>query len=127
MDELGRALVGLLFRAACSYATFMHVVSLMQDASADASLTRDGRILVISNMLTGFELFALKGLVELEPLFCFKQDVLGGPCLPVRFLHGDHAIIGGCVYGHVNLWDIYSRGKHVLNVGGMRGCLRLAL
>ncbi len=86
--------------------------------SADACLTNDGRVLAVSNMLTGYELFAVKGLVEMDPLFCFKQDVGGRP-LPVRFVHGDHALIGGALHGRVNLWDIYSRRKQVLTIGGM--------
>ncbi|KAI9060540.1 WD40 repeat-like protein, partial [Trametes sanguinea] len=73
---------------------------------ADASLTRDGHILAVSNMLTGFELFELKGFVELEPLFAFQQDVSRGPPIPLRFLHGDHAIVGGTLHGQVNVWDI---------------------
>ncbi|KAI0363071.1 WD40 repeat-like protein [Pilatotrama ljubarskyi] len=86
---------------------------------ADAHLTQDGRILAISNMLTGFELFELKGFVELEPLFEFQQDVINGPPIPVHFLHGDHAIIGGTLHGQVNIWDIYSRRKQQLAMGGM--------
>ncbi|RDX40103.1 WD40 repeat-like protein [Lentinus brumalis] len=86
---------------------------------ADASLTKDGRILAVSNMLTGFELFAVKGLIEVEPLFCFRQDVARGRPLPVRFVHGDHALISGTLHGDVNLWDVYSRGKQVLTVGSM--------
>ena len=84
--------------------------------SADASLSRDGRLLVVSNMLTGFELFLMKAPAEVEPLFSFKQDVGAGHALPVRFLHGDHAIVGGTSHGQVNLWDIYSRLKQSLRV-----------
>ena len=68
-------------------------------------------------MLTGYELFELKGLVEIEPLFSFKQDVRAGCPMPVRFLHGDHAIIGGTSDGRVNIWDIYSRGKQPMALG----------
>ncbi|KAH9847484.1 WD40-repeat-containing domain protein [Lenzites betulinus] len=85
---------------------------------ADASLTRDGRLLAVSNMLTGFELFALKGFVELEPLYSFQQDITTGPPLPVRFLHGDHALIGGSLHGRVNMWDVYSRRKQPLVLDG---------
>ncbi|KAI0363917.1 WD40 repeat-like protein [Pilatotrama ljubarskyi] len=85
---------------------------------ADASLTRDGRILAVSNMLTGFELFALKGFIELEPLLSFQQDVGRGPPIPVRFLHGDHALIGGTLNGKVNIWDVHSRKKQSLTLDG---------
>ncbi|TBU28225.1 WD40-repeat-containing domain protein, partial [Dichomitus squalens] len=73
---------------------------------ADACLSRDGRLLVVSNMLTGFELFELKGLVEIEALYCFKQKIQARMPLPVRFLHGDHAIIGGTSDGRINIWDV---------------------
>ncbi|KAI0366439.1 WD40 repeat-like protein [Pilatotrama ljubarskyi] len=86
---------------------------------ADASLTKDGRILAVSNMLTGFELFAIKGFVELEPLFSFQQDVSNGPPVPVRFLHGDHALLGGTSNGKVNIWDVYSRRKQSLTLDGI--------
>ncbi|KAI0355760.1 WD40 repeat-like protein [Trametes cingulata] len=93
---------------------------------ADASLTRDGRVLAVSNMLTGFELFSIKGLVELEPLFSFKQDVSRGLPIPVCFLHGDHALMGGTSHGKVNIWDVYSRKKQSLALGGEISVLAVA-
>lgn len=91
---------------------------LTRQISADASLTKDGRILAVSNMLNGFELFAMKGFVELEPLFPFQQDVHNGPPIPVLFAHGGHAIVGGTLHGPVNVWDIYSRRKQTLELDG---------
>ncbi|KAH9853715.1 WD40-repeat-containing domain protein [Lenzites betulinus] len=85
---------------------------------ADASLTKDGRILAVSNMLTGFEIYSVKGFVEVEPLFPFLQDVSGGPPVPISFLHGDHALIGGTSNGKLNIWDIYSRRKQSLALDG---------
>lgn len=87
-------------------------------SSADASLTKDGRVLAVSDMLTGFELFEMKGFVELEPLFAFNQDISNGPPIPLRFIHGDHAIFGGTLHGQVNVWDVYSRHKQQLDLGG---------
>lgn len=124
--ELGLALVVLPFLVACP--CLLLFTGALADAvlavlSADASLTKDGRVLAVSNMLTGYELFAVKGLFEVEPLFCFKQDVARGLPLPVRFVHGDHALIGGTLHGDVHLWDVYSRGKQVLTIGSMH-CLQ---
>lgn len=70
-------------------------------------------------MLTGFELFEMKGFVELEPLFAFQQDIGRGPPVPLQFLHSDHAIVGGTLHGQVNVWDIYSRRKQPLVLDGM--------
>ena len=67
-------------------------------------------------MQTGFELFELTGLVEIEPLYSFKQNVRAGTPIPVRFLHGDHAIIGGTSDGRVNVWDIHSRRKQPISL-----------
>ncbi|KAI0737798.1 WD40-repeat-containing domain protein, partial [Daedaleopsis nitida] len=75
---------------------------------ADTDLSADGRFLVISNMLTGFELFLMKAPAEVEPLFSFTQDVSARRPMPVRFLHGDRAIIGGTSNGQVNIWDVSS-------------------
>ncbi|KAI0753041.1 WD40-repeat-containing domain protein [Daedaleopsis nitida] len=85
---------------------------------ADTSLSSDGRLLAISNMLTGFELFLMKAPAEIEPLFSFTQDVSAGRPLPVRFLHGDLAIIGGTSHGQVNIWDLSSRLKQSLRITG---------
>lgn len=69
-------------------------------------------------MLTGFEIYAVKGFVELEPLFPFLQAVSGGPPIPVSFLHGDHALMGGTSNGKFNIWDIYSRRKQSIALDG---------
>lgn len=71
----------------------------------------DGRFLAVSNLLTSFELFHMKAPAEIEPLFSFKQDVTARRPLPVRFLHGEHAILGGTLHGQVNMWDLFSRLK----------------
>lgn len=92
--------------------------------SADATLSSDGQFLAISNMLTGFELFHMTAPAEVEPLFSFKQDVTAGRPIPVCFLHGDHAIVGGTSHGQVNIWDVSSRLKQSLHLDGMRSaCL----
>ena len=84
--------------------------------SADASVTGDNQYIAISNLLTGFELFAFKGNSELEPLFSFKQDVSAGRPLPVRFIHGGHALMGGTSTAQVNIWDVYSRRRQPLPI-----------
>ncbi len=69
-------------------------------------------------MLTGFELYHMKAPAEIVPLFSFKQDVSARRPIPVRFLHGDHAIVGGTSNGQVNVWDVFSRLKQSLRITG---------
>ena len=92
---------------------YLHVLS-----SADASMTSDGRFLAISNMLTGFELYAMQADTELEPLCSFQQEVADRPPIPVIFVHGDSALLGGTTNGQLNLWEIYSRRKQPLVLEG---------
>lgn len=82
--------------------------------SADASLTDDGQLLVVSNMRSGFEVFSIKGSVEAEPEFDVLQDVSAGRPIPVRFIHGGQAFLSGTSHGQVNLWAIDSRLKQPL-------------
>ncbi|TFY62460.1 hypothetical protein EVJ58_g3838 [Rhodofomes roseus] len=82
---------------------------------ADADLSADGRLLAVSNVLTGFELFAVKNLTELEPMFALNQDVSTGHAIPVRFTHGGNAVIGGTSDGRMFIWDIYTRRKQPLS------------
>ncbi|OJT09096.1 SUN domain-containing protein 3 [Trametes pubescens] len=77
-------------------------------------------------MLTGFEIYSVKGFVEFEPLFQFLQDVSGGPPVPISFLHSDHALMGGTSNGKLNIWDIYSRKKQPLALDGSRKITRFA-
>lgn len=83
---------------------------------SDASLSKDGRLLAVSNTASGFALFSMKGLVEIELVLSFHQDVSARLPLPVRFLHDDHAVIGGTSHGEVNLWDVRSRGKQTMRL-----------
>ena len=69
-------------------------------------------------MLTGFELFSMRTPGEVEPLFSLRQDVGAGHSIPVRFIHGGHALIGGTSNGQVNIWDVYSRLKQPLLLRG---------
>ncbi|KAH9933283.1 WD40-repeat-containing domain protein, partial [Fomitopsis serialis] len=75
---------------------------------ADADLSADGQLLVVSNMLTGFEVFNFKVLTELEPLCSFNQDNSTACTMPVRFIHGGQAVVGGTLNGCMSIWDIHT-------------------
>ena len=121
MRTPGRVYARHPFQAGCECDCCMPVVPSNSEylCRADASLTKDGRLLAVSNMLTGFELYLMEAPAEVEPLFSFKQDVSAGRPLPVRYLHGDCAIVGGTSHGQVNVWDVFTRLKQSLCVSGV--------
>ncbi|KAH9831925.1 uncharacterized protein C8Q71DRAFT_726464 [Rhodofomes roseus] len=69
-------------------------------------------------MQTGFELFTVKSLTELEPMFPLNQDVSTGHVVPVGFIHGGNAVVGGTSDGQMYVWDIFSRRKQQLSFDG---------
>ena len=85
-------------------------------ASASASLLEDGKHVAISNIDTGFNVYVL---ASGAPLCSFEHDVGDPRAVPVRFMHGGRAIVGGSVMGKVNVWDIALRKKiHILPIPG---------
>lgn len=120
--ELGNVYAPLTSQDTCTFLC-VHLSSCHIDShdfgSADASLSLDGCLLAISNMLTGFKLFQMQAPGEVEPLHLFKQDVRAGDPVPICFLHGDHAIVGGTSHGQVNVWDVFSHLKQSLHLRGM--------
>ncbi|KAH9834088.1 WD40-repeat-containing domain protein [Rhodofomes roseus] len=85
---------------------------------ADADLTGDAKLLGVSNMLNGFEVFAFKSLSELEPLYSFNQDVSSGCTIPIRFIHGGNALVGGTSDGKMHVWDLHTLRKQHLPFNG---------
>lgn len=70
-------------------------------------------------MLTGFELFAVKSLAGLEPIFPLNQSVSAGDIIPVRFIHGGNAVVGGTSDGKMHFWDVFSRRKQSFSLQGI--------
>ncbi|KAH9919202.1 WD40-repeat-containing domain protein [Epithele typhae] len=85
---------------------------------ANAHLNVHGDLLAVSNLLTGFEFFSMPKPGEVRPLFSVRQDASSGRCIPVQFVHGGGAILGGAFKGKVCIWDIHSRLKQPLAFQG---------
>ena len=77
--------------------------------SANASVTADGTRMVVSN-LTGFDIYALETMESEGSLSHTVGDVYP---VPVLFVHGGTAILGGSTVGEVELWNVITRRKHL--------------
>ncbi|KAH9910906.1 WD40-repeat-containing domain protein [Epithele typhae] len=90
---------------------------------AHASLASNRRLLAVSNMINGFDVYPLdsKG-----PVRSFSHPVAPNAlrAVHVRFIHGNNALLGGNAMGNVHLWDVDTSEKLArLTLGGM--CLIL--
>lgn len=67
-------------------------------------------------MRTGFDIYAVG---TGQALATLAHPVVGVRAVPIRFIHGGHAIVGGSAVGQVNLWDVATlRRYQPLVVGG---------
>ncbi|KAI0688939.1 WD40-repeat-containing domain protein [Earliella scabrosa] len=73
-----------------------------------ASLSEDGTHLAISNLDTGFDVYRMEDGV---PVCSFEHDAPAPDYVPVQFIHGGHAIIGGSSVGKAGIWDIYHKRR----------------
>ena len=79
-------------------------------------MTDDGRKLVVSNMISGFDIY------ETETGKCLAR--LTHPvdrmfAVPVLFVHGGNAIVGGSSVGEVHLWNASTIRLHqILRLDG---------
>lgn len=98
--------------------------------SASASLSPNGANLAVSNVSRGFDVYKIQ---SAEPIASFDND--DNPrtssdepaCpVPVKFIHGGHAIVGGSMNGKVGLWDLGHGKMHTLplNSKRQRACCR---
>ena len=74
-------------------------------SSAHASITEDGEKLAVSNMVSGFDVYATATGMSLATL---THAVGSLYAVPVLFAHGGNAIIGGSTVGKVHLWDVHT-------------------
>ncbi len=88
--------------------------------SGDASMTLDGTRLVVSNMRSGFDIYdAATG----RAVGTLKHPVNQVRAIPVRFVHGGNAILGGSTVGAAHLWDVTELRMHPpLVVQGVSVC-----
>ncbi|KAL7279761.1 hypothetical protein ACG7TL_006168 [Trametes sanguinea] len=70
---------------------------------ASAALTDDGTRLAISNVLRGFDVYSMQ---SGAPLCTIEQDNKDAYPVPVRFIHGGLALIGGSASGELKIWDV---------------------
>ncbi|TFK89649.1 WD40 repeat-like protein [Polyporus arcularius HHB13444] len=86
----------------------------------DASMTLDGTRLVVSNMRSGFDIYdAATG----RAVGTLKHPVNQVRAIPVRFVHGGNAILGGSTVGAAHLWDVTELRMHPpLVVQGVSVC-----
>ncbi|KAJ8463966.1 hypothetical protein ONZ51_g9904 [Trametes cubensis] len=75
---------------------------------ADSSISNDGKLIAISNVISGFEVYALD---VGTALWSFGHTVTDYRKIPVLFIHGAAAIVGGNLQGDVHLWDVSSGRK----------------
>ncbi|OSC99346.1 WD40 repeat-like protein, partial [Trametes coccinea BRFM310] len=70
---------------------------------ADASLSDDGQRLAISNVLHGFDIYSMQ---SGAPLCAIEHDNRGAYPIPVTFIHGGLALLGGSTTGELMIWDV---------------------
>ncbi|KAI0375848.1 WD40 repeat-like protein [Pilatotrama ljubarskyi] len=91
---------------------------------AHASVSPDGTTIAISNMVSGFDLYDLTSQAALRS---FAHPVTTLRAVPVLFVHGGHALLGGSTVGKVHLWDVHNGLLHqTLPLGGEQHCNRVA-
>lgn len=79
-------------------------------SSGSASLSRDHRYLAVSNLSTDIAVYDLRTRA-IQMRWDNESNVEKGKlCLPVKFLHRDHAVFSGSSCGSIKLWGAYTRG-----------------
>ncbi|KAI0364053.1 WD40 repeat-like protein [Pilatotrama ljubarskyi] len=75
---------------------------------ADASISQDGHLIAVSNVISGFDVYA----VDSGAAVCsFGHTVGEFRKVPVLFVHDGLALVGGNMHGDVHLWDVDSGRK----------------
>ncbi|KAI8969517.1 WD40-repeat-containing domain protein [Trametes punicea] len=75
-----------------------------------ASVSPDGAHIVISNMVSGFDMYDLATQATVRS---FRHDSIDGiRTVPVTFVHGGHAIFGGSTVGKATLWNADNGRRH---------------
>ncbi len=77
--------------------------------SIASSVSPSGALVAASTQSSGFELYDLEAGKVIRK---FKHELAEEDRrLPVSFIHGGHAIIGGSAVGRVNIWFVESGRK----------------
>ncbi|KAI1790680.1 WD40-repeat-containing domain protein, partial [Ganoderma leucocontextum] len=80
--------------------------------SGSASVSPDNKYLAVSNVFTGFHIYRLD---NGSPIAHFEQEGNEARPLPVVWLHGGRAILGGSTLGSINIWYI-DTGRKVVSL-----------
>ncbi|KAI9057524.1 WD40 repeat-like protein [Trametes sanguinea] len=76
---------------------------------AHSSVSPDGATIAISNMVSGFDLYDLTSQAVLRS---FTHPVESLRAVPVLFVHGGHALLGGSTTGQIHLWNSHNGRVH---------------
>ncbi|KAJ2987709.1 hypothetical protein NUW54_g9347 [Trametes sanguinea] len=101
-------------------AKYLRRTNLDSSAEARSSLSPDGSRIVVSNLLTGFDVYDVESGSLVLTLF---HKVSKQYTVPVVYGHGGHAIISGSTVGVIDIWYIQgtlSRKMTSLRVPGGR-------
>lgn len=77
---------------------------------ADANLTADGSKLLVSNMVSGFDIYDMETTAAVGTISNPAGNAVHA--VPGLFAHGGNAIIGGSTKGEVHVWDTLTRKVH---------------
>ncbi|KAJ8457605.1 hypothetical protein ONZ51_g11427 [Trametes cubensis] len=75
---------------------------------ADSSVSADGKLIAISNVISGFDVYSLESDTALS---AFGHTVTEYRKIPVLFIHNAAVLVGGNLQGDVHLWDVSSGRK----------------
>ena len=78
--------------------------------SAHASLSDDGELIAVSNLVSGFDIYSMESETTLYS-FGHSVETRALRNTPVLFIHGGFALVGGSSQGNVHIWDIRSGRK----------------
>nr|VWO94124.1 G-protein comlpex beta subunit CpcB [Ganoderma boninense] len=89
-----------------------------------AAVSPDHKFIAISDVFTGFRVYRLDTGVS---LMHFEQEVTEARPVPVTWLHGGHAILGGSTVSDLNIWYVDASHSVVrLPVAGSTGTTAIA-
>ena len=74
----------------------------------DATLSPDHRLLAVSNLATGFDIYDLQTRERVKTYGCERNVRAKRTCLPVKFIHGGDLLLGGSSFGHAPVFHLSS-------------------
>jgi len=93
--------------------------------SGDASISPDHRLIIISNLSTGFDVYDLETKRKVKTCLNENSLISGKLCLPVSFINGGRYFMVGSSIGRLAIWSLSEdtpvdhlihKGKFILSV-----------